>query len=86
MPLISGSGVREVHRTFKTLLYNAGMLSWFVYDFGYSWPFTLGHLLVGAIGLAIAAFAYWRGWRRWVTVVAAVFALWGGAGAVAMHA
>jgi len=58
---------------------------WFQYDFGYSWPFTIGHLLVFATALALTAFAAWRGWRRWVIGVLAIVAAWGLAGAVAMH-
>jgi len=59
--------------------------SWFRYDFGYSWPLTLGHLLVFAAALALAAIAAWRGWRPWLVGVFAVVAGWGLAGTVAMH-
>jgi len=61
------------------------MTSWFRYDFGYSWPFTTGHLLVFAVALALAAFAAWRGWRWWLVGALAAVAAWGLAGAVAMH-
>jgi SAM-dependent methyltransferase len=59
--------------------------SWFGYDFGYSWPLTLGHLLVFATALALAALAAWLGWRRWLVGIFALVAGWGLAGAVAMH-
>lgn len=62
------------------------MTSWWTYDFGYSWPFTYGHLLVFAAGLALAAGAWWRQWSRWVIGIGAIVALWGLAGAISMHA
>lgn len=61
------------------------MTSWFRYDFGYSWPFTIGHLLVFAVALALTAFAAWRRWRPWLIAIPAIIALWGAAGAVVMH-
>jgi len=61
------------------------MTSWFRYDFGYSWPFTIGHLLVFAVALALTAFAAWRRWRPWLIAIPAIVALWGAAGAVVMH-
>src|SRR5512133_1263839 len=61
------------------------MTSWFRYDFGYSWPFTVGHLLVFAAALAIAAFGARRGWRPWLVGVFALLAAWGLAGWVVMH-
>lgn len=59
--------------------------SWWTYDFGYSWPYTSGHLLVFLLGLAIAALCWWRAWPRWLTVVASVVALWGLAGSISVH-
>lgn len=60
--------------------------SWFRYDFGYSWPFTLGHLLVCLVALSLAGCSVWRGWRTGVTVTLGALAAWGGAGAFVMHA
>ncbi len=60
------------------------MPTWFVYDFGYSWPLTWGHLLVAVCAAALAAFCAWRGWR-WRSAAAAGLALWGAAGAVVVH-
>ena len=37
------------------------MTSWFTYDFGYSWPYTWGHLIVATVGAAVAVVALWRG-------------------------
>ena len=61
------------------------MTSWFRYDFGYSWPFTVGHLVVFAAALALALLALWRGWRPWLVVIFALLAGWGIAGAAVMH-
>jgi len=63
----------------------SAMLTWLAYDFGYSWPLTRGHLLVSVAAAMLAAFCWWRGWRRWTAITAAVVAMWGLAGAVAMH-
>lgn len=59
-------------------------LPWFAYDFGYSWPFTLGHLLVSLTATALAIVCVWRRWRVGA-VVFGVVAVWGFAGAIAMH-
>lgn len=60
------------------------MPSWFVYDFGYSWPLTWGHMTVAVCAAALAALSLWRGWRRWA-VVALIVALWGAVGTVVVH-
>lgn len=61
------------------------MPDWFRFDFGYSWPYTLGHLSVFVIASAVAAVAFWRGARTWVTAVAVLLAVWGLAGTATMH-
>lgn len=61
------------------------MPSWFRYDFGYSWPFTVGHLLVFGLALAIVGFGAWRRWPRWRIAVFLLLAAWGFAGWVVMH-
>lgn len=63
----------------------ASLTSAFQYDFGYSWPFTIGHLLVCAVALAAAGITYWRGYHRWMVWLATLATVWGFAGAVAMH-
>ncbi len=72
-----------------TMSHDGGMLtsltSAFHYDFGYSWPFTSGHLLVCVVALLAGAFAWWRGQRGWLLGLAALVAVWGLAGAIAMH-
>jgi SAM-dependent methyltransferase len=61
------------------------MLSWLRYDFGYSWPFTHGHLLVFTSALALAAFGAWRRWRPWLVLVMGLVAVWGLVGWAVMH-
>lgn len=57
----------------------------FTYDFGYSWPLSWGHLLVGLAGAIVGLVAWRLRWRRWIVTSFAMVALWGAAGAVAMH-
>ena len=61
------------------------LTSWFHYDFGYSWPFTLGHLIVCLAALALVTVSVWRGWRAWATVALLTIAAWGAAGTITMH-
>lgn len=61
------------------------MTAWFRYDFGYSWPFSLGHFLVFAVALTVVALGIWRGWRPWLVGVFVLLAIWGVAGGAAMH-
>lgn len=57
----------------------------FTYDFDYSWPFAWGHAIVALVGAAAALVAWRLRWPRWLMAGAALLALWGVAGAVAMH-
>jgi SAM-dependent methyltransferase len=57
----------------------------FTYEFDYSWALSWGHLLVGVVAAALAVTTWRLGSRRWMTVAFGVIALWGMAGAVAMH-
>lgn len=61
------------------------MTSWFRYDFGYSWPFTIGHLAAAAAALLLVGLAAWRGWRPSIIAAFGLLTVWGIAGAVAMH-
>lgn len=61
------------------------LTSWFHYDFGYSWPYAFGHLLVLAAGLAATIVAVRVGWRWWWVAVCAIVSAWGLAGTVVMH-
>jgi ubiquinone/menaquinone biosynthesis C-methylase UbiE len=61
------------------------MLDAFIYDFGYPWPLSYGHLLV-AIVFGLLGVAGWRyRWRSVITAVAAAVALWGLTGSYIVH-
>ena len=56
----------------------------FEYDFGYAWPWTLGHLLA-AVVFGVLAAATWRlAWRR-IGLVFLVLTVWAIAGASIVH-
>jgi len=60
------------------------MAELFRYDFGYDWPWTLGHMLA-ALLFAVATWAAWRaGWTRWRMVFAAL-TVWAIVGAVIIN-
>ena len=54
------------------------------YDFGYEWPWTLGHL-IGAALFALAAYAAWRVSRPRVGLVFAALSVWAIAGAAIVN-
>ena len=54
------------------------------YDFGYEWPWTLGHL-IGAAVFALAAYAAWRVARPRVGLVFAALSVWAIAGAAIVN-
>ena len=52
------------------------MIDFFRYDFGYTWPWTYGHLIAALVCTGLAGAAWWLRWR----ITGAVFglvALWG---------
>ena len=55
------------------------------YDFGYSWPFTRGHMIVFMVFALIALVAWRRGWKRWIMAGATLVAVWGLAGWFIVH-
>jgi SAM-dependent methyltransferase len=59
------------------------MTSWFTYDFGYSWPYTSGHLIVFVLAILAVALAAWRRRLGWAAV-GVVVAAWGLFGAYVM--
>ncbi|MGC4082237.1 MAG: class I SAM-dependent methyltransferase [Vicinamibacterales bacterium] len=61
------------------------MTTWFTYDFGYSWPYTSGHLLVCLAGVAMLLASRWRAWPGWTLALGGVIAIWGAVGATVMH-
>lgn len=52
------------------------MADFFRYNFGYSWPWSYGHLVASAAFLMIAVLARLLGWRKWIIVASGVAALW----------
>lgn len=59
------------------------MIDFFKYDFGYSWPWSYGHLVAAAVFLLLAAVAWRLEWRRWTLVVLLLASAWGLASFVA---
>lgn len=55
------------------------------YDFDYTWPWTLGHLLVAIVFVLLTALMWRAGWPRWRAVVTGVLAVWALAGACIVH-
>lgn len=62
------------------------MISFFSYDFGYSWSVRYAMLLPLILGGGIAAFAAWRSWSRWVILPMAIVALWAAVAIVILNA
>ena len=54
----------------------------FEYDFGYTWPWTHGHLVPFTIFGILALFALRRNWSRWITITSVAISLWALAGFV----
>lgn len=52
------------------------MMDFFKYDFGYSWPWTYGHLIAAVLFAGLASIAYWLRWTR-LAIVACALAVWG---------
>lgn len=52
----------------------------FRYDFGYDWPWTLGHAVPIAVFGGLILLAIHRRWRKWTLVLFAVPFAWGVAG------
>lgn len=46
-------------------------------EFGYDWPWTHGHLIVGLLAFTLLGLAWWRGVRPWIRGVLAALGLWG---------
>jgi len=58
----------------------------FRYDFGYSWPWSYGHLVAAGVFVAFGALAMLRGWSKWTLVLSALATLWALAAFVAFDA
>jgi SAM-dependent methyltransferase len=61
------------------------MLEPFTYEFGYSWPWTRGHLLLLLVFAALLGLSLWRRWPLWVSVVSGLVAVWALIGALIVH-
>lgn len=46
-------------------------------DFGYAWPWTHGHLIVGLAALGLLGLGWKRGWRAWILGPLTALGLWG---------
>jgi len=46
------------------------------YDFGYAWPYTVGHLVPAAIFGLLAFLAWKRKWRRWILYLSGALTVW----------
>ena len=55
------------------------------YDFGYSWPWTYGHLAVASVFALLAVTVYRLKWRRWIFALAAAVVIWAVAGFIILH-
>ncbi len=56
----------------------------FEYDFGYAWPWTLGHLLAAVAFGGLAALSWRLAWRR-IRLVCLVLTVWAVVGALIVH-
>ena len=55
------------------------------YDFGYSWPWTYGHLVIAVVFAFVGSVAFRLKWRRWITALAAVVTLWAVGAFLVLH-
>ncbi len=49
-------------------------------DFGYTWPWTHGHLVLAALAGAVWLLAWWRKWAVWIRLPLAAFTIWAAVG------
>ena len=55
-------------------------MDWFKYDFGYDWPWTLGHLVPIILFGLLAIVAARRRWPKWSIAVFCIPVVWGAIG------
>lgn len=60
-------------------------MDWFKYDFGYDWPWTLGHLVPIVIFGFLSFAAMRRRWPKWSVVLLCVPIAWGIIGLAIVH-
>lgn len=66
--------------------YDAGMLNFISYDFGYSFWVRYAMIIPLIIAGCLAALAVWRSWSRWVIVPLAVLTVWAAGAIVVLNA
>ncbi len=54
-------------------------------DFGYTWPWTHGHLVLAALAAPVWLLARWRKWPVWIRLPVAAFTIWAVAGFLIVH-
>src|SRR5438105_124649 len=57
----------------------------FRYDFGYTWPWTYGHLIAAALFGLLTVLAIWLRWARWIRILGGAAVVWAIAGALITH-
>jgi SAM-dependent methyltransferase len=57
----------------------------FQYNFGYAWPWTLGHLIAAMVFGTMAILTWRVGLPRWVSISTAALALWAIGGVAILH-
>jgi SAM-dependent methyltransferase len=48
----------------------------FKYDFGYSWPWSYGHLAAAGVFVGMGVLALLLGWKKWTVVASGIATLW----------
>jgi SAM-dependent methyltransferase len=57
---------------------------WLRYDFGYDWPWTMGHAMAAGV-FALATWGAWRARRRWLALVFAALTVWAVTAGIALN-
>ena len=60
-------------------------MDWLKYDFGYDWPWTLGHLVPIVIFGLVVLVAVKRSWPKWTVALLCVPIAWGTIGLAIVH-
>jgi SAM-dependent methyltransferase len=60
------------------------LADWLRYDFGYDWPWTMGHALAGVV-FALITWGAWRLRRRWLALLFAALTIWAMAAGISLN-
>ena len=60
-------------------------MDWLRYDFGYDWPWTLGHIVPIVIFGVLVVVAVRRRWPKWAIALLSVPVVWGAIGLAIVH-